>query len=339
MEHLPDVRTFENSPSPYPLEPDNNEQLSETAQRLLYESIPKETRKAYEREWGRFLRWCAVQRCVPLPASETTLTNWVASRIAAQESLTYIAQGISAVRRAHFERGLDEQPPSKRAWTLYRKYRVDRIDAGWRPTKSATLTVEEFRRMISVLPRHRVAGTRDAAILAVGVSGFFRRSNIVRLDIGDVLPTERGDVVLTVTRSKTDQAARGRRRVIPAGEHPLSDPVGLLDAWLDALAEQDVTDGPLFRPISRSGRILDRRLHADWVRRLVKDTAAKAGLKSPRHRPYRAHSLRSSGVTMARRAGKPWSLIQEQGDWSDRSPVVFGYEQPEEQDNAMRGVL
>jgi hypothetical protein len=62
-------------------------------------------------------------------------------------------------------------------------------------------------------------------------------------------------------------------------------------------------------------------------------------LKSLRHRPYRAHTLRSSGVTLARRAGKSWDLICEQGDWSNKSPVVFGYEQPEEQDNAMRGVL
>jgi hypothetical protein len=58
-----------------------------------------------------------------------------------------------------------------------------------------------------------------------------------------------------------------------------------------------------------------------------------------RHRPYRAHTLRSSGVTIARRAGSSWDLICEQGDWSKDSPVVFGYEQPEEQDNAMRGVL
>jgi integrase len=110
-------------------------------------------------------------------------------------------------------------------------------------------------------------------------------------------------------------------------------------AWLKALEAQGITEGPLFRPVSRGGRVLDRRLNSDWVRRTVKLAAEAAGLKSLRHRPYRAHTLRSSGVTIARRAGKSWDLICEQGDWSKKSPVVFGYEQPEEQDNAMRGVL
>jgi integrase len=306
---------------------------------MLAKNLPAETRKAYEREWDHFLKWCTSLQRNPLPATEADLVNWVADRIAKRESLGRIEHGISAVRYVHKKAGYKEQPPAEDAWSLHKQYRVSLLDSGWRPTKSATVTVEEFRRMVAALPHDTLPGIRDRAILAIGLSGFFRRSNIIRLDIGDVVATDYGDLKLGVTRSKTDQAGKGTTRTIPPGEDPLSDPVELMRAWLSALGTQGITEGPLFRPVSRGGRVLDRRLNPDWVRRTVKQAAEAAGLKSLRHRPYRAHTLRSSGVTIARRAGKSWDLICEQGDWSKKSPVVFGYEQPEEQDNAMRGVL
>jgi integrase len=313
--------------------------LSDTARELLAKTIPAETRKAYSREWQHFLQWCAALQRNPLPASEADFVSWVADRVSKRDSLGRIEHGISAVRRIHDLAGYEDQPRAKDAWKLHKLYRVTLLDAGWRPTKSATVNVEEFRRMVAATPSDTLSGIRDRAILAIGLSGFFRRSNIIRLDIGDVVPTDYGDLQLSVTRSKTDQAGKGTTRTIPPGEDPLSDPVRLLGAWLDVLEAQGVTSGPVFRPISRGGRVLDRPLNPEWVRRVVKKAAADAGLKSLRHRPYRAHTLRSSGVTIARRAGSSWDLICEQGDWSKDSPVVFGYEQPEEQDNAMRGVL
>lgn len=346
MEHLPDVRPFDSSPESilrteqlrHPAQ-DLYDQLSPDALAYLFGTVPQQTRDAYEPQWDSFTQWCADHKRNPLPASEADLVNWVMQRINARNGVSSIAQGISAVRWVHKKAGYDEQPSSKRAWAMQRHYRQQRIDEGWRPTKSATVTVDEFRKMVATLPDDTPSGSRDRAILAIGLSGFFRRSNIVRLDIGDVMTTEWGDFQLYVTRSKTDQAARGRLRTIPPGDNPLSDPVGLLNGWLNVLEAQGVTEGPLFRPVSRGSRVLDRRLNPDWIRRVVKKAAADAGLKSLKNRPYRAHTLRSSGVTVARRAGKPWDLIKEQGDWSERSTAVFGYEQPEEQDNAMRGVL
>jgi integrase len=338
VNHLPNVRTFDLQPIRHP-SADFFEQLTDSARERLGKTIPEETRKAYDREWKNWLRWCAIHQVSPLPASEAAFVNWVDGRITSRNGHVCIAQGIAAVRFVHDAAGYKDSPQSKRAWKLQVQYRKDRLDEGWRPTKSATVTVEEFRRMVATLPADKPAGIRDRAILALGLSGMFRRANIMRLDLGDVVPTEWGDFQLTVTRSKTDQTARGRTRTIPPGENPLSDPVGLLTAWLDVLDARGVEDGPLFRAISRAGNILDRRMNPEWVRQVVKQSAAKAGLKSLKHRPYRAHTLRSSGVTMARAAGMPWDLIKEQGDWSDRSTAVYGYEQPEKKDNAMRGVL
>lgn len=324
------------------------EGLSAAALRRLQHSVPDETWKAYQREMKRFLAWCQETGSIPLPCATDTLTNWIADRADLGHGLSAIKQGIGAVVFFHEEKYSAESPlipVTKDAWRIVGDYRRERADAGVRELKAATFTPEEFRRMVASIAIDTPAGIRDRAMLAVTISGFFRRSNTLRLDLADVaevLVEQDGDeevqVKLFVTRSKTDQAAKGKTRTIVPGEHELSDPVGMLQSWLCELQAQDITSGALWRAVSRTGRVLDRRLHDDYLRKLVKRTAAAAGLSNPRGRPYRAHSLRASGVTIARRAGKSWSTIREQGDWSDKSPVVLDYDRPEEEDHAMRGV-
>jgi integrase len=200
MEQLPIAQLSDSSPgSILPRRPavqhprqEYYDNLSDAARELLAKNLPAETRKAYEREWDHFLDWCSNLQRNPLPASEADLVNWVADRITKRESLGRIEHGISAVRYVHKKAGYKEQPPAEDAWSLHKQYRVSLLDAGWRPTKSATVTVEEFRRMVAALPHDTLPGIRDRAILAIGLSGFFRRSNIIRLDIGDVVPRTTG---------------------------------------------------------------------------------------------------------------------------------------------------
>ena len=55
-------------------------------------------------------------------------------------------------------------------------------------------------------------GIRDAAILALGFAGAFRRSELSALDIKDLKWTVRNDeevLIINVLRSKTDQEGQG----------------------------------------------------------------------------------------------------------------------------------
>lgn len=331
-------------------QPGPRARLSDAARRRLRSFVPEETKRAYNREWAKFVAWCEANGEVPLPCGTDTLTNWVASRADAKDSLTVIKQGIGAVMLRHRSTYGDESkllPVTTDAWRVVTTYRRELVDSGWRPTKAATVTPEEFRAMVATIAPDTPTGVRDRAILAVTLTAFFRRSNTMRLNVEDVeemvVETEDGTDTETViklfsSRSKTDQKARGRKVELVPGEHALSDAVDLLLAWICELQVQGITTGPLFRRITNTGKILDRRLSDDHVRLLVRDTAKAAGLSNKRGRAYRAHSLRASGVTMARRAGKPWSLIREHGDWRDNSPVVMEYERPEEVDSAVRDI-
>ena len=58
-------------------------------------------------------------------------------------------------------------------------------------------------------------------------------------------------IVITLPRSKTDQEGRGRSVAIPriGGSHC---PVDALDGWQST---SGIVDGPLFRPVSKAGKV------------------------------------------------------------------------------------
>ena len=58
---------------------------------------------------------------------------------------------------------------------------------------------------------------RDRALILLGFAGALRRSELVALTVADVARHPKG-IVLTIRRSKTDQAGEGKvRRPSPSG--------------------------------------------------------------------------------------------------------------------------
>lgn len=315
--------------------------LSESARRRLQGSVPDETFRAYKREWPRFVDWCEAEGEPSLPAATDALTNWVADRCDAGNSVSAIKQGISAVVFFHDQANVHEKlmPDTADAWRIVGQYRKERADAGHRELQAEVYTPDELRLMVATLPPDRVATLRDRAMLTAGTSSFVRRSNLVRFDIQDLTFLDDGDVRLFKTRSKTDQAARGRPVVIPPGEHELSNPVAHLLAWVAEMRQQGITRGPLFRRVSRTGRVLPHRLHPSHLNLLVKRTTKAAGLEPRPNTRYSAHSTRASGASAAAEGGATVAQICDQGDWSKKGTQVHVYVRPKKKDNAMRGVL
>ncbi len=83
--------------------------------------------------------------------------------------------------------------------------------------QAAPITVAILRRMLEVAPRG-LAGTRDRALLLIGFAGALRRSEIAALE-AEALEQVHEGLVLTVTRSKTDQEGAGRQVGIPYGSN------------------------------------------------------------------------------------------------------------------------
>jgi integrase len=163
---------------------------------------------------------------------------------------------------------------------------------------------EQIRKMLDVLPDSSL-GCRDGALLLLGFSGGFRRSEIVGLDVADIEFTSDG-LVIHQRRSKTDQEGEGRKVGIPFGSTPMTCPVRSLRAWLDAAS---ITQGPVFRGVGRWGHVDDGRLDDRAVARVVQKYAKLIGLDPTK---FAGHSLRAGLATSAARAGRSERSIMNQ---------------------------
>jgi integrase len=170
-------------------------------------------------------------------------------------------------------------------------------------SKQALLT-DDIRKMIASLP-DSIIGARDRCVLLLGFASALRRSELVALDVDDVVETTDG-LIVTVRRSKTDQERAGRHVGVPYGSNPLTCPVRALRAWLDA---SGIEVGPLFRSIDRHGHIADRRMSDRAVALIVKRAAEAVGLDPS---VVAGHSLRSGMATSAARAGATEAEIMNQ---------------------------
>ena len=151
-----------------------------------------------------------------------------------------------------------------------------------------------------------LAGLRDAAIVAVASDALLRVSEIEALDIGDVNPAEQ---TVLVRRSKTDQEGEGAVQFL--GEPT----VARVRAWL---AGAGLTEGPLFRPLFRSGRLREGRLTERSIRRIIIRRAREAGVEGR----ISGHSLRVGSAQSLATAGASLVEMQLAGRW--QSPVMPG---------------
>jgi len=247
------------------------------------------------------LRWTEQHGLVPLPATDETVALYLAHLAAQGLRPATLGRRLVAISQAH--KGADEPTPTTSS-AVRRVYAGIRRTHGTAQRAKTPALVEDLRNMVQEAS-WSLRGLRDRALLLIGFAGAFRRSELVGLDVAD-LDFNRAGVTVTLRRSKTDQESHGRRIGIPHGAHEETDPVRAVQAWLQAAR---ITSGPIFRPLSARGELLNTRLSARAVAQRVKHYAKQAGL-DPTH--YAGHSLRSGLATSAAAMGASERSIMRQ---------------------------
>lgn len=140
-------------------------------------------------------------------------------------------------------------------------------------------------------------GQRDRAILMLGFgSGGRRRSEITALyreDIDTADYSSKDLIWLRLLETKTTGKANAPR--VPLKGRAARAVL----RWIDAA---QITAGPLFRPISQSGRALPRKLAPDAIRVILRHRLRAAGLPEDYVTP---HGLRAGFLTQAALDGAP----------------------------------
>jgi len=125
---------------------------------------------------------------------------------------------------------------------------------------------------------------RDKALILIGFSGGFRRSELVDLEYEDLDFVSEG-VKILIKRSKTDQSGEGSIKAIPYFDNQEYCPVVKLKEWINI-------------DNRKSGKIFD--ISDKSVALIIKKYAFIAGLDP---NIYGGHSLRSGFATSAAEAG------------------------------------
>jgi integrase len=238
-----------------------------------------------------------------------------------------IGRRVAAVRYAHKLAGFPLPTDDERVRATVRGIRRS---LGAAPSKKMPATAE---RVIGMAPLAgtRLSAIRDRALLLIGFAGAFRRSELVALNVEDIEETAEG-LRITIRRSKTDQEGHGHVIAIPRGM--IACPVAALKAWLEAAA---ITEGPVFRPIAKGGRLQATRLTDGSVAAIVKAHAQRAGLDP---KQFAGHSLRSGFLTSAAARGASIFKMADQSRHKSMD-TLRGYVRDAEifKDHAGRGLL
>lgn len=258
------------------------------------------TLKAYRSDWAEFTAWCDANHVQALPATSETVANYISALATEGIKASTIQRRLSTISQAHKAAELDTPTKSYRVAMV-----LDGIKRtiGTAQTGKAAAKVDDITAMVDALD-NSTKGLRDRALILVGFAGAFRRSELVALDVADIEFVREG-VKITIRKSKTDQHGEGRKVGIPYGVNEATCPVRALQAWLNV---SGITEGAVFRSLSKAGRLLDR-LTAQSVALVVKDQASDAGLDASK---FSGHSLRAGFATSAAAAGKNERSIMKQ---------------------------
>jgi len=262
----------------------------------------RSTTRAYEHDCAHFQGWCEQNGFVPYPAAPEAVVLYATDLVKNRGAkLNTLARRLAAISQMHQQQGF-ESPT--RSWPVRQYLHGLRRETGVAPARKRPVIVADLKRMVAALPES-LLGKRDRALLLIGFTGAFRRSELVALNVEDVEETTEG-LILTIRRGKTDQAGEGRKVGIPAGVDLGTCPVHALHEWRQAA---HIESGALFRVMNRHGRLLGRRLSAEAVAIVVKRSVRQLGYDPAL---FAGHSLRAGLATSAAGAGKSERAIMNQ---------------------------
>ena len=294
--------------------------LSADEARYVQAARAANTLRGYRSDWSEFTSWCHDNHHESLPASAAAISTYLTTLAGHGAKVGTMSRRLSAVRFAHRLRDLPDPTENARVVAVWEGIRRTHTT---RPEQAKPLMPPQLWDVLDACPTEKtwkdmkrpaephLVGLRDRAVLLVGFVAALRRSEIVALDVDDLSEHPNG-LVIQLGRSKTNQRGDVDELVVlPRGTVTRRCPVTAQHTWLDAA---HISDGPLFRAVSKGNRALDRRLVPRVVNDIVQAAVGRAGLVEPgTDAPgYSAHSLRAGFVTYAHSRGASDRAIAHQ---------------------------
>ena len=245
----------------------------------LKNSKSNNTLRAYQSDFRDFAAFCVKNGFTSMPTQPKILTLYI-THLSKTSKFSTLKRRIASISVLHKLKGhyLDTKHPI----IMENLHGIKRI-LGSRQKAKKPLLINDLKLIIKVINKDKL---RDKALILIGFSGGFRRSELVNIDYEDIEFVPEG-VKILIKKSKTDQTGEGNIKAIPYFENKEFCPVVALK---DFIKEKSIS--------INEEKIFD--LSDKSVALIIKRYAEKAGLDPSK---YAGHSLRSGFATTAAEFG------------------------------------
>ena len=258
------------------------------------------TERALRADVEIFAGWCRRHVRVAVPASAATVVAFIDDRARVKAPAT-VRRYVSSIATLH--RALRQTNPLEHARVRFALQRMHRR-RGRRQAQVQGLTWPLRNRLLEAAG-DRLIDARNRALLALGYDTLLRRSELVALELPDLLEEIDGTATLLVRAGKTDAEGRG------ATLYLARDTVQLVKTWLD---RGGVDGGRVFRSVRKDGTV-GEQLDASQVPRIYKRMARRAGLSGDIVDTLAGHSTRVGPVQDMIACGIELPAILQSGRW------------------------
>ena len=282
-------------------------QEAQSLQQYLQAATSDNTRKAYRSAIRQFEKWGG-----RLPSDRDAVVRYLLARAEALNPRT-LDLHLTAISQWHHYQGLID-PVSD---PLVRKTMEGvRRTHGQPKRKAKALRLEHVVQMVNHLRQlpDTKKKLRDIALVLTGFFGAFRRSELVAIQIGDLVWEPEG-LLIRLSRSKTDQQAMGLVRALPFGA-PGCCPAMAMKNWIELA---DINEGPVFRPVNRWDKVQPKALNPGGINQLLKTLGNACQFDFVPD--LSSHSFRRGLSTSAAREKIDFEFIKKQGGWKSDATV------------------
>ena len=245
----------------------------------LKNSKANNTLRAYQSDFRDFSAFCAKNDFSSLPTQPKIIALYI-TNLSKSSKFSTLKRRIASISVLHKLKGhyLDTKHP-----IIMENLHGIKRTLGTRQKAKKPILINDLKLIIKSIDEKKI---RDKALILVGFSGGFRRSELVNINYDDVEFVSEG-VKILIKRSKTDQSGEGSVKAIPYFENREFCPVTALKDYIGEKFKSK-NEGKIFKLSDKS------------VALIIKKYAEKAGLDASK---YAGHSLRSGFATTAAEFG------------------------------------
>jgi site-specific recombinase XerD len=241
------------------------------------------TIRAYKSDFNHFIDFCKKNNFKPLPADPKIVSFYI-THLSSNSKVSTLKRRLASISVIHKIKGhyIDIKHPL----IIENLMGIQRKKGVFQKSKNPIL-INELKEIINVIEKiekNENKKARDRALILIGFSGGFRRTELVSIEIEDLEFTKEG-IKIFIKRSKTDQSGEGMIKAIPYFKDKSFCPIHFLKQWIE---------------VSKINKGLIFDISDKMVSILIKKYLSASGFDPNK---YSGHSLRSGFATVAADSG------------------------------------